>query len=321
MLKKLLVLGLLVTVGLFFTQGASAQEKLKKVGIVQFSDEDFFVEGLKGVLAQMKKQGFDESKVLFDIRNAKGKKDKAIEIIKEFKEKGLNLVIAMGTESVIAAYNEIKDIPIVFSTVFDPVGSGVAKSWNSSGNNTTGSSTWVDMSSIVSVIRKICPGKRIGIIYTEEEKNTVLQVEELKKIQTILDFSVIPANLDKVEDAVNVANSLVGRVDCIFITGGTVVGRGLEAILGVIKKAKLPTIAHLQTRAKQGVLIVLAANSFNVGELAGKKVVQVLNGVKPSLIPIEIVGQYDITINLKTAKEIGLKIPDSLLKRAAKVIE
>jgi len=320
--RRLFILILLgLTLGLFFVSGALAQGKIK-IGIIRYSDELGYPEGVKGVIEQLKKEGFDESKVIFDSRSADSSKEKVTEITKEFLEKKMDLIVAVGTSSVVGVYKETKDIPIVCAMIFDPVGAGVAKSWESSGTNVTGASSWVDMSAIVNALKQVCPAKQIGVLYNEEEKNSVLQLEEFRKLQGKMGFTVIGANVTKPEETGEVTRSLVGRVDSIFISGSSTVSKGLGAILEVTNKSNIATAAHTQDKLEKGVLLTLSANSFRLGELAGKKVALVLRGAKPSDIPIETLKTYDLAVNLKTADAIGAKVSAKrlILKGAAKVI-
>mgnify|MGYP001038284869 CR=1 FL=1 len=149
----------------------------------------------------------------------------------------------------------------------------------------------------------------------------MLQLDGLKKLQDKMGFVVIAANVANAEEAGGVTRSLVGRVDSIFITGATTVGKGLKDIVEVATKSKIPTVAHLADRAEKGVLVVASANPFKLGELAGKKAAQILRGARPSDIPIETLKSYEIAVNLKIANAMGIKIPATLLKAATKVIK
>jgi putative ABC transport system substrate-binding protein len=320
MLKRILILALGIAVGLYFVSVVLAQTKVK-IGIMPSSDSPQYTETLKGLLKELKKEGFDESKATIEIRNAENKKEMVAEIAKDFRAKKMDVIIPIGTVAAVGTYDEIKDIPIVFCLIFDPIGAKIANSWESSGTNTTGSSNWVEMKALIKVLREVSPGKRIGVIYNETEQQTVIQLEAFQKIQDKEGITVVPANLTKAEDAKNVTNGLVGRVDGIYIPGGTVAAQGLDGIMEVAKKAKIPTISHLLERVEKGALLAVSANSSQVGELAGKKAAQVLRGTKPADIPIEYLQKYDIAVNLKTAKEMGIRVPVSLLKTAKKVIE
>ncbi len=299
---------------------ASAQKKIK-IGILRFSDQAHYLEGQKGILEQLKQEGFDETNVDFDIRGAEGDKGKVAEIAKEFSEKEMDLIMPLGTPAAIVVAREIKDIPIVFIQVFDPLSSGIISSWQSSGNNTTGTSTWVDMKVVVNILREVSLGKRIGVLFTEGEEQTLIQLNEFKKLQAKMSFTMIPAVVNRSEDAGSVVSSLAGKIDALFITGGTLLGKGLPSILEAAINAKIPTATHLQERCEAGVLLAITGNSYKVGALGGEKAAQILRGTKPKDIPSEHLKIFDIIINLKTAKKMGLVIPVSFLKTASKVIK
>jgi len=321
MLRNTCLLGIFFV---FFISSAGAEEiaiKRFKIGILPYSSQAHYLRATKGIISQMQKEGFGEDKVIFEIKNAEGKKENVVTIAKEFKEMNVDVIMPIGTPAAVVTAKEIKDIPIVFSSVFDPVGSGIAASWESSGNNTTGSSTWVNVDSLVNVLRKIAPVKRIGVVYTEGEMQTVLQFEEFKKFQKKMGFTVTGINLTNAADANAVVSTLVGKVDAVFVGGGTVVAEAQDAILAITKPAKIITLTHLTERAEKGILLAVAANSFQLGELSGKKAAQVLKGVNPSFIAIEPLEQYELTFNLKTAKEMGLKVSQEFLKTIDKAIE
>jgi len=321
--KKILVLFVIalaiVTLGFF---SISQAQKKAKIGIVMYSNEARYIEGKNGAIAQLKKEGFDEQKVDFDIRDAEGKDTKVTEIAKDFKEKGMNLIIAYGTQAATNTYKEIKDIPIIISMVYDPVGAGLAKSMKSSGNNITGASNFVNMKSVVMHLRLISPAKKIGVLYNEGEKNSVLQLDEFKKLQDEMGILVIGANVTTPEQVGEATRSLVERgVDSLFMSGSNVLSKNLAAALEVAAARKIPTVSHLSDRVKEGVLLSVSPSAFKVGELAGKKAAEVLRGAKPTDIPIETLEDYDITVNATTAKAIGKVMPDGLLKKAKKIIE
>src|SRR3990172_1390553 len=109
----------------------------KKIGVLMFSEETRYGEASKGMMDQLKEEGFGEPKVKFIIQNAGGNKAMASELAQKFAEAKMDLIIAIGTSAAIAAAKETKDVPIVFSMVYDPVEAGIANDWKSSGNNIT----------------------------------------------------------------------------------------------------------------------------------------------------------------------------------------
>jgi len=321
MARRLLVLLIVSVMSLGLSFNALAQGEVKKIGIVMLSNLPHYEAALKGIQQQLLKEGFNESNLVVDVRDAGGKKEMVTEIAKEFKAEGVDLIMPIGTPAAVPVYKEIKDIPIVFSTVFDPIGSGLAESWESSGTNTTGSSTWVEMSAILTTLRKILPFKTLGVVYTKEENHSVIQMEECKKLQEQMGFEVIAVNQSKIEDAEVVANSLVGKVEAIYDTASTPINKSMGVWSEITIKAKIPMASHLQERVKLGTLLAVSTNSTELGELAGKKAGQVLRGTSPSNISIERGSSYEIALNLKVAKELGIEIPGELILIAAKLVK
>ncbi len=325
-MKKIYTLLIIAVAVLYFsfTGNLFAQEKTLgkiKIGIIKFSNLPYYNSALKGILKELKSKGYDETKVIFDIQDGGGKKDKVIEIAKDFNAKGVNLIIPIGSPAAVEVFNEVKDIPIVYSGVFNPIELGLAKSWEISGTNATGSSSWVEMNSLLDALRKILPFKSLGVIYTQEETQSVFQLEECKKLQEKMGFKVIAANLSQASDLFNIHSSLIGQVDAIFISGGTPITKYMSSLIELTTTAKIPMVSFLADRVEQGALLAVSANFVQLGELTGNKAALVLGGAKPSEIPIEKVKIFDITINLDTATTLGLIIPREMLSTAAKVIK
>jgi len=303
-----------------FSREALAQEKIK-IGILKISAAPHYETGVKGILQEFKKSGYDENRVKFDIRDAGGSMEKSSEIAGEFKKEAVDLVMSLGTVAAMGVSNAIKDIPVVFALVYDPLSAGLIKSWENSGNNVTGISNWVNIYSLVQVLRYVCPAKKIGVLYAQDEKNTIFQLEEFKKLQKEMGFEVVEANINKLEDLKPVLFSLYGRIDALYVGGETLLSAGIKDIVEDTIKYKIPTIAILQERLEAGVLFSVSSNSLENGELAAKKAIQVLEGAKPSDIAVEYLKKFDIGVNLKTAKLMGINIPVNLLEITSNAIK
>ncbi|MBF0619774.1 MAG: ABC transporter substrate-binding protein [Candidatus Omnitrophica bacterium] len=320
-MKRMPVTGAAVLLSMAVLAGTSVAANPVKIGILRTGDQAHYLAAQDAIMAELNKEGFDASKVVVDIQSAGDKKENVAAIAKGFKDKAYDLVIPIGTAAATGAAKEITDIPIVFSSVYDPVVAGIVKSWESSGNNVTGGSTWVNMKQVVKVLREVGPVQKIGVIYSATDKRTAFQLQDIEKASGPMNFTVVPADLAKPEDAAFVAQSLVGKVDFIFLTALVLNDQALKDILAVAAKEKIPTASLLMERVDKGVLIVVASDSKLVGALTGKKAVQVLKGVKPANIPIEFLDRYDVAVNIKAAQEIGIVLPEGLLKKAVKVIK
>jgi putative ABC transport system substrate-binding protein len=318
MKKTLLIMAVVVLmVGLGF--GKALAET--KVGIFLWSDEKRYIETLDGMLAALKKEGFAEPKVTFVKENAGGNKVKAAEIAKKFSNKGYSLILVLGTSAAIALTKEVQNVPIVFSMVFDPVDVKIAASWKSSGNNTTGSSTKMPLSKLLAGLKQLAPVKQLAVLYTPGEKNSEIQLRELQAEQAAAGVKIVPVPIASKDDVVRLLDDVIRSVDAVYLSGSGIVGQSLPTIVESVTKAKLITVSNLEEHVERGVLFGVCVDGTAAGRLAGEKAAKVLKGAKPSSIPIETLKQFDMIVNMKTAKAAGVQVPPALLKPPTRVIE
>ncbi len=314
-----ILFALLPAIGMIIP-GASLGAEKTKIGVLLSSDDARYVDVAEAAIKQLKAEGYSDSKITVNTQDAKGDKAAAAKIAKQFAADGVRLVMPMGTAATAGAVKELKDIPIVFGVVWDPVEAGFARDWRSSGMNTTGSSNKVPMAALVKTLKRLSSLKRLGVLYNPTEKNSVLQLEEFKGLQRELAFEVVEVAVTKAEEAAAVARAFAPRVDAFYISGAVTVTSQMAAIASVAAEHKLPTISHLIDVANGGALLAVSANLQEVGRLAGAKAAQVLRGTRPSDIPIETLKRFDVVINLKTASATGVKVPVDLVQSASRVI-
>lgn len=293
----------------------------KKIGILMFSEEPRYLESLKGIKEQLGKCGFREPAVKFTIGNAGGNKAKAAEMVQKFIAAKMNLIITIGTSATIAVTREIKDVPVVFSMVFDPVEAKIALDWMRSGNNTTGASSRISIKRLVSSLKEFTQVKRLAVLYTPSEKNSEAQLKELQRLQADAQIRVIPVPLTKEDEVIQILPEVIRTSDAMYLTGSSIVGKNVTVIVDMAAKAKVVTITHLEDFVENGVLLGVCADPYLVGRLAGEKAVKVLKGAKPTSIPIESLKKPDVIINMKTAKKGGFTIPQRAMKTATRIIE
>jgi putative ABC transport system substrate-binding protein len=293
----------------------------KRIGILRYTDERRFIESQRGIMDQLKQQGFGESAVKFILETAGGSKMKANEIAQKFAAEKMDLIITVSTSATIAVAKAIKNVPIVFSTVYDPIEAGIANDWKSSGNNTTGSCTRIPMEKVIKSLKEFAPVKKLAVLYTPGEKNSELQLIELKKIQAGSQINVIPVILSKEEDVARILPRVAETVDAFYLTGSSIVGATVPLIVDVANKPKVATITHLDDLIDKGALLGVCVDSYLVGRLAGEKAIKVLKGAKPSSIPIETPKKLDFVLNMKTAKAGQFQIPPKFRKTVTRAVE
>lgn len=313
-------ISLLFLCGLFLLHSRDALAATN-IGVLLYSEEDRYHSSFEGIRKELAKAGFKEPKVKFIAGNAAGSKAKATELVESFKKERLSLLITLGTNATIIAAREIRNVPIVFSMVFDPIEVRIAKDWKSSGTNVTGVSPRISMSGLVKRLSEIRPAKRIAVLYTPGEKNSEVQLKELQALQEKMAFKVVPVIISRPEDIPQILPEVLPTIDSLYFSGSSIVGSNIPAIVTLAAKANVITFTHLEDLVQNGVMLGVAADPYRLGIMAGKKAAAVLNGVSPAAIPIEFMKTPQLYLNRKTAKTTGIKLPDSLIRNAEKIFE
>ncbi|MBT0664861.1 ABC transporter substrate-binding protein [Geobacter pelophilus] len=290
----------------------------KRIGVLLFSEEARYHEALKGIKDQLAKAGYKEPKVTFVMGNAGGSKAKAADMVKNYATGNISMMITLGTNATIAVAKEIKDVPIVFSMVYDPLEARVAKGWESSGTNVTGSSPKIPISELVGRLKEIRPVKRVAALYTPGEKNSESQLKELQSQQQKHGIKVIPVIIAKKEDVAQILPEVITSVDALYLSGSSVIGATIPPIVEIAAKAEVISFTHLEDLVKEGVLLGLCSDPYQLGVLAGKKAVAVMQGAKPSAIPIEAIAKPGVIINKKTVAASKVHIPKAFMQKVAK---
>ena len=317
-LKKLLFFAVLFLLATLFSMEARAE---KRIGVLLFSEEKRYHETVKGIMDELEKNGFAEPAVNYTITNAEGSKARAAKLAQEFAAAKMDLIIALGTSAAIAVEREIKDVPVVFSMVHDPVEANIAEDWQSSGNNTTGTSPNYPMSQLVSNLKQLTPLKKLAVLYTRHEQNSESQLKAIQKIALNFQIEVIPVPLNSKEDVAQIIPAVTRTVDAMYLSGSIVVASTAAMIAAIATKAKVVTVSRTEDLVEKGVLLGVYADPLQIGRLAGQKAVMILKGTKPSSIPIEKTKKVNLIINMKTARDGGFQIPPAFMKKVTKTIE
>jgi putative ABC transport system substrate-binding protein len=310
-----------VVLALLVGQVAPAAAAGKKIGILAFSEQPRYLEAIKGFKDRLKEAGLGEPQTEFTIENAEANKARAAELVKKFAAAKMDLIFTVGTHATLAIIQEIKDVPIVFAQVYDPVEAGIAKDWHSSGNNTTGATTKIPMSKVIDSLKLFLPVKNLAVLYTPGEKNSESQLGDLQEIQAKYGIKVIPVPLTKPEELKQLLPIVLRTTDVLYITGSNFVDSQISIIVDMATEARKVTISHLEDLIEKGVLLGVGPNSYQVGRLAGRKALAIFKGAKPSAIPIETPEHIEVMINLKTAKAGNFQIPPNFMKTITKRIQ
>ena len=303
------------------TTPANNAEKKLKIGIVQIIEHPSLNTIRESCVAQLAKNGYKDGKnIVIDYQNAQGDQTNLKTICQKFANNKYDLIIAIATPSAQAAVGETKTIPIVFSACTDPVGSGLVSSLEKPGGNVTGTSDAVSAEKIMQLAKRITPDiKTVGALYSSSETNSISVVNNLKDYAKKNGMTVVEATVTNSSEAQQATSSLVGKVDAIFSPIDNTIASAMPIVAQVANKAKIPVYVGADSMVKDGGLATYGINYTVLGQETANMVTEILKGKKPGDIAVKTMTDIDIYVNQDTAKAIGVKIPDDVLKEAAQV--
>lgn len=236
-----------------------------------------------------------------------------------------DVLIAAGPQAAIALQSATATIPIVFVAVGDPVQLGLVQSLSRPGGNMTGLSTMVPddfLAKRLEILLELVPGaSKIALLINPDNPMQRLSLEEAPRTARKLGVVLLTVEATTAEE-LDIAFALAAaqHADAIIALGDTLTFVEAPRVIALAAKYHLPA-NYLFRHYANGGLSVYGADIGDLFRRAGAYVDKVLNGTKPSDLPVERPTKFDLVINLKTAKALGLTVPPSLLVRADEVIE
>lgn len=294
---------------------------VKKIGIIQILEHPSLDTIRQSIITELAAKGYkDGQNIKIDYENAQGDQSNLKSIAQKFVDNKYDLIIAIATPSAQAVVAETQDIPIVFSAATDPVGSGLVSNMQKPGGNVTGTSDAVSAAKIMELAQRITPNiKTIGALYNSGETNSVSVIKNLKEYAQQNQIKVIDATVTNTSEVQQAVTSLVGRVDAIFSPIDNTVASAMPVVAQAAIKAKLPVYVGADSMVKDGGLATYGINYSVLGKVTADMVVEILKGAKPGDIPVKTMSDMNIYVNKETARDIGVKLPDDVLKQAAQV--
>ena len=264
------------------------------------------------------------STVEIEYRWAEGHAERLSEFADELVRLKVSVIVTSATPLTIAAKRATSVIPIVFAASGDPVGSGLVASLARPGGNVTGLSTQsVDaVSKRVELLRDVVPNlRRLAVLANESNPMSRREAEEVQAAAHALGVEVAPLDVRRADDIAPAFAALDGRADALYVTGDPLFFNNKLAISALALKARLPDMHSLREEVVAGGLLSYGASFPDLFRRAAELVDKILRGTKPADIPVEQPTKFDLVINLKTAKALGLTVPHNLLVLADEVIE
>ena len=284
-----------------------AKEKTYKIGITQIVSHPALDKAREGFKDAIKEAGLN---VEYVEQNAQGEVTIANTIAGQFVSDKTDLIFAIATPTAQAAVNATDTIPVIFSAITDPEGAGLVKP------NSTGSSDKVDIEQQVALLREISKdAKKIGFLYNSSEQNSIVQLEELKKVAGKYGFEVVEMGVSSSGELPQALDKILAQSDVIYLPTDNLVSSSSALVAEKANEAKKITFGAEAGMLEQGIFITKGIDYYDLGKEAGNLAVQILrDGKKPSELPYKRLDLTETAVNEDTLKKLGIQLPDEILK-------
>ena len=284
-----------------------------QVGVIQFAAHpslDNCYEGIEAGLIE----AYGEDGVSIDLQNGAGDSATCDTIAANFVSKGYDMIYAIATPAALSAYSAASksDIPVIFCAVSDPVAAGLTESLEAGGENCNGTSDVLDLDAQVNLIQAIQPDvKRIGVLYTTTEANSLSQLKTLKTVCEGRGIEVVEQGVSGAADIPQAAANLASQVDCINNFTDNNVVNNLSILLEKANAAGIPVYGSEIEQVKNGCIASISIDYVALGKVTAEMGVKVLNGTDPKTMAVGTISDGTPVINTEVMDKFGFAIPDS----------
>lgn len=286
---------------------ASSGETLK-IGLVQMMEHPSLDEIREAFLAELKAQGYDDSKVVIDYQNGQGDMGTLNTIAQKFVGDGVDMIVAIATPAAQAAA-ATDSTPIIFSAVTDPVDAGLVSDLEAPDRNLTGTSDAIPVDRIFALADELTPGiKTYGLLYNNGESNSVSVIRDVKVALNAAGIAFEEATVINSSEVTTAAQSLVGKVDAIFSPIDNTVAYAMPNLAQIAIEAKLPVYVAADSMVNDGGLATVGVNYTQLGKQTAQMAAEVLSGKPVSEVPVQVLSEYATVVNPDTAAAIGVDV-------------
>lgn len=300
-------------------------QQVRTIGLFGSGSETAQREWTAAFVRRIAQLGWTEGRNLkIEYRWADGRSERFAEIASELVGLKVDLILTHNTVPTLAAKQATSSIPIVFATAGDPVGSGIVASLARPGANVTGLSGQAPDTAgkRIELLREMSPGlEKLGVLTETGNPYAALDVKEVQRAAQTFNVKVQTVEVGPGDEIDAVINSLRGRVQALYVLAIPRFYAVRVQINAASLAARLPTMYVIREFVQAGGLISYGANWPSMWRRAADVVAKVLSGIRPGDIPVEQPTEFDLVINSRTARTLGLAVPPALFARANEVIE
>ncbi len=306
---------------------AKAQQatRVYRVAFLGSTSASGYADQLQAFRGGLRDLGYVEGQnLVIEFRWAEAKNERLPELAAELVRLKPDVLVTHGTPGILAAKRATRMIPIVMGVVGEAVAIGAVESVARPGANVTGSSFFVPelMAKRLEVLKEVLPRlNRVGVLLKRDNPLNVSVLRAMERTAQALKIVLRPVEVRDPADLESAVSALVKeRTGAIALFEEAMLIAQAGRIAELARKHQVPTIGFVEY-ARAGGLLAFGANFPDLWRRAAGLVDKILKGAKPADLPVEQATKFELVINLKTAKALGLTVPQSLLQRADQVIE
>jgi len=262
--------------------------------------------------------------VTIEYRWAEARTERYGEIATELANRNVDVIVTWASAPVLAAKRATTTIPIVFAAQMDPVGAGVVASLARPGGNVTGMSIQQTDTAgkRIELLREVVPRlARLAVMANSGAPGAMIEMREVATTARTLGLEVIPIEVSQAGEIFSSIESIKDRVDALYVATDPLIFSNRIEINAMAQRQRTPTIYGSREYVDAGALMSYGPNWIDLFRHAAEQVDKILRGTKPADLPVQQPTKFDLVVNLRTAKALGLEIPPSLLARADEVID
>ncbi|MBR6025742.1 MAG: ABC transporter substrate-binding protein [Firmicutes bacterium] len=305
------------------SSGGSTAPKVIKIGVMQFGEFDALINAYDGFVDGLEEAGYkDGQNIEITYLSAAADTANCPTIADTLLNNGSDLIFAIATPSVSCIKEKTSDVPVIFTAVTDPVGSGLVASHDQPGANITGTSDMNPVAAQIDLLKEAIPeAKTVAVMYCSSESNSAAQYELAKAQIEKLGMTCVQKTISAIDEAKSAVESLKGQVDAIYIPTDNTLADGMNIVAAAANDCGLPTICGEPGEVASGGFITYGINYYELGKQSAKMAVEVLEAADPIAVTAGMAVQeqtdnFTTAYNKATLEALGITLPQSILDRA-----
>lgn len=288
-----------------------------KIGIAKIVQHPALDDIEKGIQDRLGQLGIDAE---YNLQNANGDVGTAAQIANLYKSQKVDVAVGIATPVAIALANTIKNKPVIFSCITDPIGAGLVLDLDHGYHNVTGLSDAIPTVEHIKLFVELTGIKTLGYIYTNNEANSISALELVQEGCKQAGIQLVTQSITKSDEVKQAAEAIINRVDGLYLTTDNTVFSALSSVISVFNKAHKPIFSGDVTGAQTGGIFMASGfNYYKAGLATGDLVKEVIDGKKPAQIPVKFITtpeDSDLLFDIDVANDCGITIPAEYLEKA-----